>query len=290
MIKNALTIDVEDWFHVCDTAVRGKVSDWSRYEGMVAGNTSRILDVLKKTGTYATFFVLGWVAEMYPELVERIAAEDHEVASHGYSHAPLNEMTQKEFREDLHKSIEIIESIIGKKVLGYRAPGFWTADWLFDVLVSMGLKYDASILPGTLLDGAVAGAPMDPYPLKRDGKILWEFPYSTLKLFNSHIPMFGGGYLRLCPYWVVKRGIKKINSLGRPVMIYIHPREIGKYHPDIALRGIERIKYFINLKPNRWKIMSLLNDFKFTTASDVLNLDSGSDCIMPRENWTGVKV
>ena len=272
---NALTIDLEDWFHICNIKSGYTIKDWDNLESRVEKNTKKILEILKKNGAKATFFILGWIAERYPHIIKTIVEEGHEIASHGYAHNLVYNKSPEEFRKDLRKSLHIISKITNEKINGYRAPGFSITEktkWVFEILASEGFKYDASIFPAIRDHGGIPGAPIYPYIIKTSSKPIIEFPTSVLSFMGMNIAFCGGGYLRIFPYWFIKYGIKKINKNGYPVIVFLHPREIDLHQPKMKLPLKRRFKYYVKLSSLEIKLNKLLKDFNFGTMREVLHI------------------
>jgi polysaccharide deacetylase family protein (PEP-CTERM system associated) len=268
---NALTIDVEDYFQVSNFEHLVKRGDWDKYECRVVNNTRRILDILSENNTKATFFVLGWVAEHFPALISEIDSKGHEIASHGYWHKLVYDMTRDEFKDDLVRSIKALEHITSKKILGYRAPSCSiTKDslWAVDILKECGIKYDSSVFPIYHDRCGIPGASRFMY--RWNNSEMPEFPFSTIKLLKNNIPVAGGGYFRLYPYWLTKWAINEINKSNSPAMVYIHPWEIDPDQPMMNVNGLYKVRHYVNLKHNEKKIKKLLKDFKFSTLQDIL--------------------
>lgn len=268
---NALTIDVEDYFQVSNFEHIVKKDDWGKYECRVVNNGRRILKILSENDIKATFFVLGWVADRFPEFINEIDSKGHEIASHGYWHRLVYDMTRDEFKNDLIRSTQALEKITGKKVLGYRAPSCSiTKDslWAIDILKECGIKYDSSVFPIYHDRCGIPSASRAIYKWHNSG--MPEFPFSTIKLLKNNIPVAGGGYFRLYPYWITKWAINKINRSDCPAMVYIHPWEIDYGQPRMGVGGTLAFRHYVNLKQNEGKIRQLLKDFKFGTVRDVL--------------------
>lgn len=268
---NALTIDVEDYFQVSNFEHFVRKDEWDNYGCRVIDNTRRMLKILSENDTRATFFVLGWVASRFPEVVREIDLKGHEIASHGYWHRLVYNMTKDEFRKDLSRSIRAIESVTGKKVLGYRAPSCSiTRDslWAIDILKENGIKYDSSVFP---IHHDRCGIPNAARHIhKWQGSSMIEFPFSTVRFFGNNIPVAGGGYFRLYPYQFTKWAIRKINRSNLPAMVYIHPWEIDPGQPRMNIGMMYGFRHYVNLEQNEDKIRTLIKDFKFTTISDIL--------------------
>lgn len=268
---NAVTFDVEDYFQVSNFDSFVKRDDWEKYESRVVNNTRKILDILFENNTKATFFVLGWVAEKFPEIVKEIDLQGHEVASHGYSHRLVYQLSRDEFREDLFKSLKILEGITGKRVIGYRAASCSiTKDslWALDILKEAGIKYDASIFP--IYHDRYGIPKAERFAHKWNNNGLVEFPFSTIRICGQNIPVAGGGYFRLYPYRLTKSAIKKINSEGNPAMVFIHPWEIDSQQPRIKTGFLAGFRHYVNLKENEAKLKKILKDFKFAKVADIL--------------------
>lgn len=265
---NILSIDVEAWHS--DLGFK----EWSSYEDNVVLNVARILKLLKQRKIQASFFVLGYYAKCYPELIEKIVEENHEICSHGYYHRAITQLTHQQFEEDLLKSISALEKITGEKVLGYRAPFFSlveTTSWVIDFLKKAKLKYDSSIFPVRTHKYGVPGAPLYPYYISSEnirkqhpnGDFL-EFPLSVYHIpgIKMNIPVAGGFYLRLFPYRFIAHAIKKINKRNHPAICYAHPWEFNLKHPRIPSIGWYN---YYRLVETEKKFKKLIRDFKFTS-------------------------
>ena len=224
--------------------------------------------------TKATFFTLGWVAEKSPALVRRIHDAGHEVASHGYSHQLIYKQTPEVFREETRRSKAILEDIIGEPVTGYRAASYSiTAQsrWALDILCEEGFTWDSSIFPVHHDRYGMPGTPRWPHRLKTDnGSEIAEFPLSTLKLPGYTLPIAGGGYFRLFPYWFSQWGLGSINRMGKPFVFYLHPWEIDPGQPRLDVKWFSRFRHYNNLEVCEQRLVNLLKRFRFTTMSDVL--------------------
>ncbi|VVB95971.1 Uncharacterised protein [uncultured archaeon] len=269
---NILTVDIEDWFMDTD------ISTWHTYEDRIYVGANKIIELLNKSKANATFFILGYVAERFPELVERIKNEGHEIATHGYSHKPITKQTRSEFEEDLLKSVRILEKITRDKVIGYRACQFTVMEetaWAIDVLKKNGFKYDSSIFPVKTHLYGVPDAPLYPYYVSSSNiksennseKNFLEIPLSIYRfpLLHKNIPIAGGFYLRLFPYWFIKYAIKKINEKNRKVILYIHPWELDPDQPKVS--NLKWYHYY-NLSCTEKKFEYLLNDFRFVSIKE----------------------
>jgi len=274
---NALTIDVEDYYQVEAFSHLIPVKDWDSYESRVTVNTIRILEILADHGVRATFFVLGWIAERFPQVIKLISAEGHEIASHGYAHRAIYKQTRAEFEQDLSRSIQTLEGVSGTKVLGYRAPTYSIVKetlWALEILLKNGIKYDSSIFPIRHDRYGIPGARRFPYRVDR-GKLgtLIEFPPSTLRVLGCNIPIAGGGYLRLYPYAFLRWGLQKINRQGWPTLLYLHPWELDPDQPRLRRIGpLTRFRHYVNLDTTEKKLRALLRDFRFAPVKDVLGI------------------
>ena len=278
---NALTIDVEDYFQV--TAFDGVVDrqDWAIYPSRVENNTRRVLDLLDEYHIKATFFVLGWVAERFPDIVQDIAKRGHEVACHGYGHELVYTLGPEAFRADVQKSKAILEHLTGVPVLGYRAPSYSITVkslWALDILIEEGFVYDSSIFPITHDNYGIPGAERFPHVLQRPGGSIHEFPMTTLNMallgWKMAMPIAGGGYLRLLPVRVIHWGMHHINKIEKqPAVLYFHPWEIDADQPRIKARLKSRFRHYVNLDTTEDKLRTLFKGLEFGTMSHVLGMN-----------------
>jgi polysaccharide deacetylase family protein (PEP-CTERM system associated) len=347
---NALTIDVEDYFQVLAFSDVIRYEEWENFECRVERNTNRLLDILDecksnflsnfpnslpqtsvlgpRTSQLATFFVLGWIAERYPNLIRRIKDQGHEIACHGYAHKVIYNQTKEEFREDIRKSKAILEDITGSEVIGYRAPSYSITNksqWAFEVLVEEGFKYDSSIFPIHHDFYGMPYAPRFPFIISLNGnsnfefsmlnfelnaaapqhgsttaqqhvfssnashlppntlhlapcvtKTLIEFPLSTTRLLGQNLPISGGGYFRLFPYSIIRKGLKSINEKeNKPFIFYVHPWELDIEQPHIKNASMRsRFRHYVNLNKTENKFRTLLKDFNFLPVKEILELNS----------------
>lgn len=261
---NLITIDVEEWFHAPHLEPYLGQSSWEHLEARVTLNVHRLLETLATHRTRATFFILGWVAERYPGLVREIAVNGHEVASHGYRHRLISELSPSKFREYVLRSKTILEDLTGKPVWGYRAACFSVTKstlWALDVIKEAGFIYDSSIFPIWHDTYGIPDAPR--FPHIRDNGLI-EIPPSTLRVFRYNIPFTGGGYFRIFPYWFTKIGISRLNRLGVPAVFYLHPWELDANTPRIGQADWRtRYRRYINLDKTQTRLNRLLSDFNF---------------------------
>ncbi len=271
-MKNMLSIDVEDYYHVSGLSSVIRRADWENYPKRVVENTHKILRLLDVHNTKATFFILGIVAESFPELVKAIHKAGHEIASHGYGHQPVYELTETQFQQDLQRSVYTLEGITSEPIKGYRAPSFSiieTTRWALDVLLDLGFRYDSSIYPIQYDRYGWPNAQRFPHVVKSHGDdVLWEFPPCTIRALGRNIPIAGGGYFRFFPYRFTKACIQKLNAKGLPAMVYLHPWEFDPDQPKFKPEFKNRIRHYLNLDKTESRFSELLKDFTFTTISD----------------------
>lgn len=272
--RNALTIDVEDYFQVAALAEAIRYDDWPTMEYRVEQNTERLLALFERYNVKATFFILGWVAERSPALVRKIAESGHEVASHGYSHQLVYNQDPQVFREETLRSKKILEDQIGREVIGYRAASYSITQksrWALDILSEAGFHWDSSIFPVHHDRYGMPGTPNRPYRLKTPGgATLTEFPLSTCRLGSYRLPIAGGGYFRLFPYWFTKWGLGSINKERRPFIFYLHPWEVDPEQPRIPVSLKSRFRHYNNLNRCYGRLEKLLSDFHFAPVGEVL--------------------
>jgi polysaccharide deacetylase family protein (PEP-CTERM system associated) len=269
---NAFTVDLEDWFQGL-TSTNPKVDQWPSFESRVVQATELLLKILRTHRVQATFFVLGYVADRHPELVEQIQGDGHEIGVHGYFHRFIYRMTRDEFARELERSIEAIVRITGEMPLGHRAPYFSVSDdtpWVFDVLQTHNIRYDSSIFPTRNMLYGIPNAPRFPHHLK--GDTLMEFPLSTIRLGGINWPMAGGFYLRALPYALVRWGISRLNRQGHPAIMYMHPWELdcGQTYNQVTFR--ERITHYHGRQGLAKKLHRLFTEFRFSSLRSLLEL------------------
>lgn len=264
---NALTIDVEDYFMVSAFADVIKFEDWHRHESRIEKNTYKILDLLHDYDAKATFFVLGWIAEHFPNLIRTISAAGHEIACHGYNHRLIYDLTPEQFREDARIAKRLLEDIAGVPVIGYRAASYSIIKetlWALDILIEEGFRYDSSIFPIHHDRYGVPDANRFPHTIQRENGRITEFPPSTYPLFNQNIPVAGGGYLRLFPLKITKTAIRRINEReNNMAILYIHPWEIDTLQPRLNGKWQSKMRHYVNLKSTMPKLKTFLDEFKF---------------------------
>lgn len=274
-VPNALTVDVEDYFHVAAFAPNIHRDSWATQESRVVGNTQRLLAIFDEFGVRGTFFVLGWVAERHPQLIKAIAARGHEIACHGFSHRLVYEQSPEEFYEETRHAKGLIENITGSAVLGYRAASYSIVReslWALDILAELGFVYDSSIFPVHHDRYGIPDAVRIPHRLSTPNKnTIVEWPLSTATIFGCRLPVAGGGYFRLFPYWLTRWGLASINRTElRPFIFYLHPWEIDPAQPRVAASRLSRFRHYTNLRKCESRLRRLLSEFQFGTATDGL--------------------
>jgi polysaccharide deacetylase family protein (PEP-CTERM system associated) len=264
-----MTIDVEDYFHV--SVFDGVVprERWATFESRVCANTDRLIEIFAEQGVRATFFVLGWVGERFPELVQRLAAAGHEIASHGYAHRLIYDQTRPAFREDVRRSKAALEAAAGCRVDGYRAPSYSITPrslWALDVLIEEGYRYDSSIFPVHHDRYGIPLSPRHPYVISREPGSIVELPGSTVRVGPLNLPVGGGGYFRILPYAWTRWGIGRLNAVEqRPAVFYLHPWEIDPDQPRLPASRLGRFRHYRNLADTEGRLRQLLTDFRFST-------------------------
>ncbi len=273
-IVNAMTVDVEDYFQVSAFEGFAPRHRWDEFESRVSANTDRLLAIFDEASVKATFFILGWVAERHPELVRRIAAAGHEIASHGYAHRLVYDLTRSAFRDDVRRSKGLLESASGQPVLGYRAPSYSVTPrslWALDVLIEEGFTYDTSIFPIHHDRYGIPLSPREPYLIERDSGSLIEAPGSAIRLGPLNLPVGGGGYFRLLPYAWTEWGIRRINEQERRAAIfYLHPWEIDPAQPRLPAGRLSRLRHYRNLDQTEPRLKRLISEFRFGTMRQIL--------------------
>jgi polysaccharide deacetylase family protein (PEP-CTERM system associated) len=281
-IPNILTVDVEEWFHILELDGGPTRDDWAGLESRVEANTDALLALFDEAGAKATCFVVGWVAERHPDLVRRIAAAGHEVASHSYWHEVVARHDRASLAQDLRDSKRLLEDLAGQPVRGFRAPGgsiTRATAWALDLVAEAGFHYDASLNPGHSSHGGFPTPYFGPHRLQTAGGDLFEIPWSTVGVAGRRLPFAGGGYLRLFPYGVIRSCVGAENRAGRPVNVYVHPREIDPDQPRMALPWKRRFKYYVGLRSTAAKLRALLRDLPFLPAGAWLDAH-GADAVL----------
>jgi polysaccharide deacetylase family protein (PEP-CTERM system associated) len=272
-MRNALTFDVEDYFHVSAFAAEVSYADWDSHASRLESNTERLLALLDENGCRATFFVLGWVGDRHPQVVTRIAARGHEIACHSQQHRLVYEMTREEFREDTRRAKAVLEDISGQQVRGYRAPSFSITPrsvWAFEILVELGFTYDSSIFPVRHPNYGMPSAPAFPFRVRVPVGGIVEFPMPTVEFRGHRSPFGGGAYFRLLPYWYSRWAIRFVNDKKHlPVCIYLHPWELDPDQPRVRASASARLRHYLGLRGVRDKLKRLLCDFEFHSLGEI---------------------
>jgi polysaccharide deacetylase family protein (PEP-CTERM system associated) len=268
---NAMTIDVEDYFQVSAFAEHIQRSQWDTMPCRIEQNIDRILALLADADVRATFFTLGWIAERYPELIRRIGAAGHELASHGFAHRRATEQQRAEFLADICLAKAVLEDISGDAVNGYRAPSFSVGPqnrWAFDCIAEAGYRYSSSVYP---IRHDHYGEPDAPRFSHESSKGVLELPVATVRMFRANWPAGGGGYFRLLPYAVSRWSIRRINAIdGKPAMFYFHPWELDPEQPRVqGVRAKTRFRHYVNLKRTEPRLRRLLVDFRWDRVDRV---------------------
>lgn len=274
-IVNAMTIDVEEHYHANVFDGTPARDAGSRLESRVQASTERLLRLLDDAGVRATFFVLGLVADAHPGLVRTIAADGHEIASHGFAHELIYTQTPAAFRGDVRRAKHTLEAIVGMPVRGYRAPSYSITGqslWALDVLAEEGFEYDASIFPIRHDRYGMPGAPRHAYHLEQSDGTLVEAPPSTVRVAGINVPVAGGGYFRLLPYGWTRWGIAHLNDRERrPAVFYTHPWEIDPDQPRLPLPAVSSVRHYANLHTTEPKLARLVREFAFAPLAEVLD-------------------
>src|SRR5579859_79289 len=274
-IKNGLSVDVEDYFHPEAIAAHFGRSNWDTMESRVVGNTHRVLDLLGKHNARGTFFVLGWVAERFPKLVREIHGYGHEIGCHSYWHRLIYRLTPDEFREDTRRAKDAIESSVGVKVIGYRAPSFSVTKsslWSLEILSELGFEYDSSIFPIRHDLYGIHDHSRSPCRYGKGGR--WnmvELPISTWRLGSVNLPFGGGGYLRIMPFAYTRRAFRRVNEGEKqPAVVYFHPWEIDPEQPRLEVPLRSRLRQYTNLSGMSKRVTMLLQNYKFVPLCELL--------------------
>ena len=276
-----ITFDIEEWFHILDNETTKNEKDWANYESRIHQNMERIFEVLETTKTKASFFVLGWIAEKYPEIVRAISDNGYEIGSHTTMHQLVYQQDRNQFQTDVERSIKSLEDISGEKVKMFRAPGFSIREnnkWAFEVLYELGIEIDSSIFPAKRAHGGLPSyGSSEPSILQYNGVQLKEFPINTKTILGKTIIYSGGGYFRIIPYYLLKKWMIEDDY----IMSYFHPRDFDPSQPMIKSLSLHRkFKSYVGLKNSESKLKNWLNDFDFT---DIKSADE-------KINWNKVKI
>ncbi len=272
-MKTLLSVDVEDWFQVENLKAAIDKKSWDTNVSRVERNINLILDLLGQKNAKATFFILGWIAERYPALIKKIHSEGHEIACHGYNHELVYKLTPEKFRQDVSRAQDVLENITGEKVIGYRAPSFSITDWAFDILISLGFRYDSSLFL-TVAHNRYGKLKTIPIPsdsvfeLKKD---FYQVMLSSLEIKGVKLPWSGGFYFRFIPYNIFKYGINEILKKKNLFLFYIHPWEFDPEQPRVKnIKLNYRLRHYSNLRKTEYKFKRLLQDFTFSPIREII--------------------
>jgi polysaccharide deacetylase family protein (PEP-CTERM system associated) len=273
-IVNALSFDIEDWFHMVGIPAVEDPTAWPTFPSIVERHTEWIVQTVSEANVRATFFIVGWIADRYPQLVKLIADAGHELATHSYWHRKCYELKAAELRDDLKRSIDAIEHHGGRKVIGFRAPSFSItpgSEWVFDLLLDLGLKYDASLFPAPRGHGGypcpIAAHLFTDIP---SGRSMPELPMSIMRFAGRPLAFSGGGYLRLLPPWLIRRGFAQLHRQNLPVVVYLHPRDFAVDCPRVPMPPHRRFKSYVGLATTADKLHMLLASYRFDTCAAVV--------------------
>ena len=272
-LRHVLSFDVEEHFQVAAFWSAARRREWDQLASRVESNTRKIADLLSEHSTKATFFVLGWVAERHTDLVKDLAQQGHEIASHGYGHELVYTQTPTQFREDVRRSKQILEDLIGRQVLGYRAPNFSITsqtEWAIPVLIEEGYRYDSSIYKRfrSTQGSRVAGA--GTYQFETEAGTIWEVSPSTMNACGLQLPVAGGGYFRLFPYAASKMFLKNLEKQGSQLVMYLHPWELDPEQPRMNGPVLSKVRHYLNLGKTEQRLRWLLQDFSFAPINEVV--------------------
>ena len=260
--RNVFSVDVEDYFHVEAFADVVDRQQWDSYACRVEANTQRLLDLLDECQVEGTFFVLGWVAERYPHLVRDIVGRGHEVACHSYWHRLIYKLTREEFAADTRRAKDAIEQAAGESVFGYRAPSYSITSeslWALEVLAEAGFRYDSSIFPIRHDVYGIPDAPRHPFVVTTPAGPIVEFPITTFRMVGEqNLPVGGGGYLRILPFWYTKLGYHRARAEKLPLIAYIHPWEVDPDQPRLQGRRKSQLRHYTNLAKTHDRLRRLL--------------------------------
>jgi polysaccharide deacetylase family protein (PEP-CTERM system associated) len=280
-LRHALSFDIEDWFTIVGIDGLEDPKNWPSLTmpSLVINRTRQIIDTVAEAGVRGTFFILGWIADRYPEIAKSIAAAGHEIGTHSFWHPRVDRLTPEQFREDLHRSIEVLQQQTGKKVLGFRAPTFSItpgAEWAFDVMHDEGIAYDASLFPARRGHGGYP-CPQQAHQFTKvpSGRPMLVLPMSIARVGPLRVPFSGGGYLRLFPGPLIRLGFRQFEKNNTPVVVYLHPRDFAPECPRVPMPLHRHFMCYVGTKTTQKKLQMLLRRYAFTTCADVLGLEHG---------------
>ena len=264
---NVFSVDLEEWFNFEFGGFRAPFESWGQLESRLRASAEELLALLADSGTKATFFALGWVAERHPALLRQIADAGHEVGSHSYAHRMVSELDRQSFAADLRRARGALEDVTGQPVQSFRAPMFSIRDdmgWAFETLAAEGIRYDSSLFPARRLDGGAPGAKRRPHRIDTSAGSLLEYPITLGEFGGVRLPVFGGGYFRLAPVRLVIAAARALNRRGIPVMFYIHPHDLDPGQPRPVRGALSRFRRYYGLSHTARKLRALLGEVRFT--------------------------
>jgi polysaccharide deacetylase family protein (PEP-CTERM system associated) len=269
-MRHAFTVDVEDWYHGIPISAETRATAERRLErGMEV-----LLELLQRHGRRATFFVLGPVAEEYPQLIRALAAAGHEIGCHGWSHDLLYQMSPERFRDETRRAMDVISSLTGRQVTAYRAPYFSITRrsfWALEVLAALGFRYDSSIFPVRNWRYGIPDFEPRPQRIQTPAGPIMEFPLSVRRFMGRQMAATGGAYFRIYPYSLTRANMRALESQGRPVVFYIHPWEVDPDHPRVPFHWKPRLTHYVNLRFGPKRLARLLSEFEFGPLGEVLD-------------------
>jgi len=274
MVRNVFTVDVEEYFHVEAFSDLIPKKDWDKFPSRVEETTARLLEILDTYHVRGTFFILGCLARDHPGLVRKIFEAGHEIASHGFDHTMVTEMTPEAFRQDIRKSKTILEDITGTSVAGYRAPTFSITErtsWAYEILLQEEYSYSSSVFPVWHDRYGWPGFGEDPRRMASNGKgEIWEVPLAVGSIGPFKIPFGGGGYLRAYPILLTKALFLKLDRKGRPGVVYIHPWELDTRQPEVQAPFFRSLRHHLGIPKMEQKLIGLLQSMEFGTVAQSL--------------------
>jgi polysaccharide deacetylase family protein (PEP-CTERM system associated) len=278
-VLNALTVDVEDYYHV--SAFEGQIrrNQWDGFQRRSHVGLAKILGALDDAGVHATFFFLGWLADREPALVRAVHERGHEIGCHSYWHRLVYQQTPAEFRADLRRARAVLEDLVGAPITAYRAPSFSitrSSLWALDVLIEEGFALDSSIYPIVHDRYGIPGTPGQPHRIRRPAGDILQFPAPTAQVLGLTVPVGGGGYFRLYPYWCTRYGLRRMNRAGRPAAVYVHPWEFDAEQPRLPCRRATAFRHYVGLRRTHKRLVRLLGDFAFGTITEAATRFAGA--------------
>jgi polysaccharide deacetylase family protein (PEP-CTERM system associated) len=271
MIEHHFTVDVEEYFQVSAFERWVPYERWTSMESRVVRSITQLLEMLEQHETRGTFFVLGWLADRYPQMVRDIAGAGHEVGSHGWDHLRVTHQTQDAFRASVASSRKLLQDLTGQPVAGFRAPSFSIVrgrEWALDILLEEGYTYDSSLFPVRRRGYGYADGNRDPHWIQRPAGRLAEHPPATLRYAGVNIPAAGGGYFRIFPYQLVQAALRDAERRGVPGTFYIHPWEVDPDQPRLAVPWLTRVRHYAGLHRTAARLHRLLREFRFRPIAE----------------------